>query len=142
MAAEAVGGEEVAEVELAPTDDDLAELERRRAKDALAPEDDGALARYLVYLGEAYLEAEAAARAEPDDARAYRRLLRLCGAAGGGRAAVHYRYAETSRRYAEEQRAHAAHDRMAGAYEWLVERMRDEIGIRGRRIENLEQACE
>jgi hypothetical protein len=127
---------ETAEVELDLDDERLRRL-RERAE-PVAPEDDDALLRYLVYLGVGYAEAERAAAGTPAEADA--RLRRLLGAVEGELAVLRFHYAESAREYAEETRARAAHERMAGAHRALVEKLEAEIAAREARIANLEAA--
>jgi hypothetical protein len=124
-------------VERFELDDGLrGELVARGAADGSAPADDAALARYAVYLGAAYLEAEQAAGGG-DPAGCYATLHRMLGAVGGGEAALRFAYAEEARRHAGEQRAAAAHDRMASAYVGLIEKLRAEIAVREARVARL-----
>lgn len=129
---------ETVELELALDDTRLRHL-RQRAE-PLAPEDDDALLRYLVYLGAGYAEAERAADGPRAEGEA--RLRRLLGAVEGELAVLRFHYAESAREYAEEARAHAAHERMARAHRALVEKLEAEIATRQARIANLEAALD
>jgi hypothetical protein len=62
---------------------DEEKLARRAAADELAPSGQRALARYVLYLGAAYLEAERTSAGATDPSAAFERLHRLYGAVGG-----------------------------------------------------------
>jgi hypothetical protein len=139
MAIELPSGETQAiELDLGP-----AELRRARATleaEERAPGTDESLARYLVYLGSAYVEAERIASTAASVEAAYRDLNRLFGAVSGRASVLRFHYAEQARAYAEEQRAHVAHERLAGGFEVLTERMQAEIAIREERLRRLRAA--
>ncbi|MGB2952833.1 MAG: hypothetical protein WBB74_05515 [Gaiellaceae bacterium] len=130
-------GGEMTLVDIDLDDRDEQELRRRAEVDALAPSDYAALARYVLYLGFAFLEAEMLAEDAGSPAEAFARLHRLYGGVGGEGAVLRFHYSESARGFAEEKRARAAHERMAGAYEFLIEKMQAEIATREERIGRL-----
>lgn len=121
-------------VEIPLDGDERAELRRRAAEDELAPEEERVLLRYLVYLGQAYIEAEKLVDEADSWRAAYEALQRPFGGIIGQTSVLHFHFGEAERGFAEEQRAHAAHERMAGAYEGLVEKMEAEIALREERL--------
>jgi hypothetical protein len=131
---------ETAEVELPVGENTFRQLHLRAEQECLAPRDAEALARYLVYLGVGYLEAERTVAEAPNAEEAYAQIYRLLGGVQGETAVVRFHFGESAREYAEEERAHAAHERMAGAHEALIEKLEAEIATREQRIANLEVA--
>ncbi len=127
-------------IEIPLDSNEMAELRRRGAEDELAPEDELVLLRYLVYLGQAYLEADRFVDEADSWRAAYEALHKRFGGITGRTSVLHFHFSEAGRGFAEEERAHAAHERMAGAYEGLVEKMEAEIALPEERLANLERA--
>src|SRR5438105_1447127 len=131
------------ETELVELRLDAGGLRRARAileREERAPATDDSLARYLVYLGAAYLEAERVVAGAASVADAYARLHQLFGAVGARASVLHFHYGEQSRSYADERRASVAHERLAGGFEVLAEKMQAEIAVREARLRNLQEA--
>jgi hypothetical protein len=127
-----------AELSLAPDEFDVVRV--RAVAEGLAPDREGELLRYLVYLGAAYLEAEQVVDEASSAHDGYDELHRRFGAVSAGAAVLRFHWAEAARTYADEQRAATAHGRGVGGYEALVEKLEDEIATREDRILHLEEA--
>ncbi|MER3410463.1 MAG: hypothetical protein C4306_10325 [Thermoleophilia bacterium] len=127
-------------VELDLDDADLAEIRRRAAGDELAPDDEAALLRYLVYLGAAYVEVERTVEEAGSLQAAHAAVYARYGQAGAGSAVLRFHYGEASRLFAARRRSQAAHEITQAIYADTARRIEEEIAVRAERVCNLKAA--
>jgi len=128
------------DVELPVDATTLAQLHDRVEAESLAPDEDDGLARYLLYLGAAYLEAEQAAAETESAEGAYRAVYRLYGKAGAASSVLRFHYGEAARASNGERRATTGRDIFVAAYGRTLDRLEQELDTRERRVRNLERA--